>query len=102
MSGRIPRRITAACLVLAIAVSGCSKKDRGIQQEGQQKTTISVRKEFQEHMEEIFRENVSDNGIELHYTLKNPEKYGIQEKSQDLGTISASGIAEGKRRQSRS
>ena len=97
MSGRIPRRITAACLVLAIAVSGCSKKDRGIQQEGQQKTTISVRKEFQEHMEEIFRENVSDNGIELHYTLKNPEKYGIQEKSQDLGTISASGIAEGKK-----
>src|SRR5699024_5683516 len=49
------------------------------------------------HMEEIFRENVSDNGIELHYTLKNPEKYGIQEKSQDLGTISASGIAEGKK-----
>lgn len=96
MLGRIPRGITAAGLALTIAVSGCSLNGSAGQQEGQQKTTISIQKEFQEHMEKVFRENVSDNGIELHYTLKNPEKYGIQEKSPNLGTISSKGIAEGK------
>ena len=91
MTGRIPRRIISVCLIVTMSAAGCSQQGT---RKGQQKTAASVQKDFQKHMEEVFRENVSDNGIELHYTLKDPEAYGIEEKTQELGTISAEGKKE--------
>ena len=81
MTGRIPRRIISVCLIVTMSAAGCSQQGT---RKGQQKTAASVQKDFQKHMEEVFRENVSDNGIELHYTLKDPEAYGIEENSPFL------------------
>lgn len=95
MKGRIPKRIFAVCFIFAVAVSGCSiHSENSDREESQQKTTISVQKEFDQHMEEVFQENVSDNGIELHYTLEDPKSYGISEESNSLGTVSAGGKKE--------
>ena len=95
MKGRIPKRIFAVCFIFAVTVSGCSiHSENSDREESQQKTTISVQKEFDQHMEEVFQENVSDNGIELHYTLEDPKSYGISEESISLGTVSAGGKKE--------
>lgn len=42
---------------------------------------------FAEYAEEWFREQVSLNTINLHYTLKNPENYGIKQQEATLGSI---------------
>ena len=90
MKGRIPKRIFAACFIVTITVSGCSIGSKHSDREkSQQKTAASVQEEFDQHMEEVFQENVSDNGIELHYTLEDPKSYGISEGSKSLGTVSA-------------
>ena len=38
--------------------------------------------------EELFRRETSSNSINLHYTLKNPENYGIKESPVTFGTFS--------------
>ena len=43
--------------------------------------------EFEAYTEELFCSEVSANTISLHYTLKNPEDYGISEKEITMGSF---------------
>ena len=43
--------------------------------------------EFEAYTEELFCSEVSSNTINLHYTLKNPEDYGITEDVAVLGSF---------------
>ena len=45
---------------------------------------------FEEYTEELFRSEVSSNTINLHYTLKNPEDYGITESEVSPGSFESS------------
>ena len=41
---------------------------------------------FRTYTRELFRQELSGNTLSLHYTLKNPSAYGIQEKDVSLGS----------------
>ena len=43
---------------------------------------------FVEYLDQLFREEITANTINLHYTLKNPKQYGIKEYPISLGQIS--------------
>lgn len=47
-----------------------------------------ARTDFEEQIDKIFKEEVTDDSITLNYTLKNPENYGISEDKPTLGTYS--------------
>ena len=44
-----------------------------------------VRADFEQFLQEVFRENVTSDGITLNYTLKNPTDYGIKNVKPTLG-----------------
>lgn len=43
---------------------------------------------FVKYLDQLFREEITANTINLHYTLKNPKQYGIKEYPISLGQIS--------------
>lgn len=42
---------------------------------------------FLEYLDQLFREEITANTINLHYTLKNPDQYGIREYPVTLGQV---------------
>lgn len=53
----------------------------------QRQTVESQNHEFQKFTKEVFCQETASNTISLHYTLKNPEKYGIKEIPVTYGTL---------------
>lgn len=51
------------------------------------RTAESENQEFQKFTKEVFCQETASNTISLHYTLKNPEKYGIKEIPITYGTL---------------
>lgn len=78
----IKKRLLAVCLTISIAgtllFTGCS-----------QKPGANQNKTFQSFTNEVFCQEVSSNSISLHYSLKDPEKYGIREAPVTFGSFSA-------------
>ncbi|RHR22064.1 DUF885 domain-containing protein [Clostridium sp. AF19-22AC] len=78
----IKKRLLAVCLTISIAgtllFTGCS-----------QKSGANQNKTFQSFTNEVFCQEVSSNSISLHYSLKDPEKYGIREDPVTFGSFSA-------------
>lgn len=81
MSSAFPKykkRILAAVLSVGIAAAmvpaGCQKKN-----------AESENRAFEEFTKEVFCREVASNTISLHYTLKNPEDYGIEETAVTFG-----------------
>ena len=81
MSSAFPKykkRILAAVLSVGIAAAmvpaGCQKK-----------TAENENRAFEEFTKEVFCREVASNTISLHYTLKNPEDYGIEETTVTFG-----------------
>ena len=81
MSSAFPKykkRILAAVLSVGIAAAmvpaGCQKK-----------TAENENRAFEEFTKEVFCREVASNTISLHYTLKNPEDYGIEETAVTFG-----------------
>ena len=58
-------------LILSAVLGGCASSD--------------MNSKFDRYVEELFRQEVSANTITLHYTLKNPESYGVQPSSVSCG-----------------
>ncbi|GAA0793129.1 DUF885 domain-containing protein [Faecalicatena orotica] len=54
-----------------------------------QKSGANQNKTFQSFTNEVFCQEVSSNSISLHYSLKDPEKYGIREAPVTFGSFSA-------------
>lgn len=47
-------------------------------------------KKFETYTRELFRSEVASNSVNLHYTLKEPELYGIDEPAAELGDFEVS------------
>lgn len=54
----------------------------------------SASEEFDAYMEELFKEDVVQNTINLHYTLANPENYGITDYEVTLGSVTIESMEE--------
>lgn len=86
MSLLFPKNITkrllsvflTICITAALILTGCSPG-----------TGYGQNKAFRSFTKELFCREVSSNTISLHYSLKNPEKYGIKEKPISFGDISS-------------
>ena len=59
-----------------LLLSACGTEEPGDQNE-----------KFEEYTQEVFCNEVSSNTINLHYTLKNPEDYGIKDYEVSLGSF---------------
>lgn len=49
--------------------------------------SVDQNEKFEEYTQEVFCNEVSSNTINLHYTLKNPEDYGITDYEVSLGSF---------------
>lgn len=76
----IKKRLLAVCLTISVAgtllFTGCS-----------QKAGANQNKKFQSFTNEVFCQEVSSNSISLHYSLKEPEKYGIKDAPVTFGSF---------------
>ena len=55
----------------------------------------STSAKFDDYTQELFQEDVVQNTINLHYTLANPENYGITDYEVTLGSVSLADVEEG-------
>lgn len=74
--------ITAFVVLESLFTAGCSMKDQG-----------DADAEFEEYAEELFRSQAASNTVNLHYTLKEPEKYGILESDVTFGSCESNSDA---------
>ncbi len=58
---------------------------------------ISPDTRFEHFTDKLFENELSSNTLNLHYTLAEPEKYGIEEKEISLGNMSPENFAKGKK-----
>lgn len=71
------RTVLVICLfTVSFSLTACREKDA----EGENRS-------FRKFTKEIFCQEVSSNTISIHYTLKNPEDYGIEEEDPTFGTL---------------
>lgn len=74
--------ITAFVVLESLFTAGCSMNDQG-----------DADAEFEEYAEELFRSQAASNTVNLHYTLKEPEKYGILESDVTFGSCESNSDA---------
>ena len=74
--------ITVFVVFESLFTAGCSMKDQG-----------DADAEFEEYAEELFRSQAASNTVNLHYTLKEPEKYGILESDVTFGSCESNSDA---------
>ena len=74
--------VTAFVVFESLFTAGCSMKDQG-----------DADAEFEEYAEELFRSQAASNTVNLHYTLKEPEKYGILESDVTFGSYESNSDA---------
>ncbi len=77
------------CTMPTSSGSSESLQDAGVQKSSE-KTGVS----FDAFLENFFRTEVTANTLNLHFTLSNPEKYGITETPITLGDLSAQALDE--------
>lgn len=74
--------VTAFVVLESLFTAGCSMNDQG-----------DADAEFEEYAEELFRSQAASNTVNLHYTLKEPEKYGILESDVTFGSYESNSDA---------
>lgn len=70
--------VLTVCLAVSLFLSGC-----------QNRSAESENKAFRKFTNEVFCRETSSNTISIHYTLKNPEEFGIEETEATFGKFSA-------------
>lgn len=83
--------VFALTAAVAIGSTGCSSPGRSV---GSKESPSESAASFDSFLDTFFREQVSGNTLNLHYTLSDPEGYGITESPISLGDISEEAIAE--------
>lgn len=78
-AGKYFKRLTSAFLIPVFLVSGCGIHER-YQDEDEK---------FEDYTQALFCSEVSSNAVSLHYTLKDPEAYGIKDAPAIFGTFSS-------------
>ncbi|GHU44029.1 Tat pathway signal protein [Clostridia bacterium] len=89
------RMIAILCLGLALIFTGIKAGEEFEHIREQQAHTespdaapaLSADEEFSSYLDDLFRQEVTASTIDLHYTLKNPENYGITEYPISFGAI---------------
>lgn len=66
----------ALFMTLSVGLSGCGAKQNG-----------DENMRFEAYTRELFCQEVSANTVSLHYTLKEPEEYGIEKRPVTFGTF---------------
>jgi len=51
---------------------------------------LKMQKDFESFLNEVYVDNMSENTLNLHFSLENPEKYGITVTEPDWGEVSSS------------
>lgn len=69
--------ILVLCLVIPLFLTGC-----------QSRSAESENKAFRKFTNEIFCQETASDTISMHYTLKNPEEFGIEETKATFGRFS--------------
>lgn len=69
--------ILVLCLAISLVLPGC-----------QSRSAESENKAFRKFTNEIFCQETASNTISIHYTLKNPEEFGIEETKATFGQFS--------------
>ena len=72
------KRGTALILIPVFLLSGCGKGQ--IQDENER---------FRDYTEALFASEVSSDAVTLHYTLKDPETFGIRSEAEGFGEITS-------------
>ena len=81
-------------LLLAVSLSGCkTSTEQGgsgqtSQKTGQEQAKTKEQKQFDDFLGRQVKESLSENTLNLHYQLKDPEKYGIKQEKVSIGHIS--------------
>ena len=86
------RKFLAFTMAVMVAFTGCSQvSDTGnpstAKESESTKDKASDRQKFDSYLNQLFKEDVNSNTVNLHYTLAHPERYGIKAKKADLGSI---------------
>lgn len=74
---KFQRLLVALTVAFAILCTGCESR-----------TPEGQNEKFREFTSEIFCQEASSNTVSLHYTLKNPQEYGIEEDTVTFGKFS--------------
>lgn len=77
--------------IIRLALAGCTLLSGCSQEQPLGETTEAA---FDAYVDELFREEVAENTINLHYTLAYPEKYGITDYEVSLGDGSLENMME--------
>lgn len=80
------KKLTIAALILSLSVSSLS----GCSFSRQNKPSFSTTEDqdFEKYMSETFKEDISSNTLNLHYTITDPKAYGIDDYKVTLGDFS--------------
>ena len=89
--------ISILCLALSLTqFYGCQAPINNSSSSAEQKNYSSVESNegsrFDDYTRELFIQEVTSNTINLHYTLKDPEAYGIKDYEISLGNLSHENI----------
>lgn len=103
---RKPKKLACLALlvcVLAVAgmvayqkqIGGFSQSTLGHPNVKDDRSKEEAQRDFDNLMNEIFREEITDNSITLNYTIKNKETYGVEEGEATLGSFSMDDLKNG-------
>lgn len=74
----VQKLVFGTVLVISLFLTGCQKS-----------LPESENKAFRKFTQEVFCQETASSTISIHYTLKNPEKYGITEKEATFGEFTS-------------
>ena len=80
------KKILTATLALLLLLTGCKKTDP-VKPDPTPAPTSDRQKEFNDLQLEWFKDEVGSDFVNLHFTLEDPSKYGIEKPEVTLGEV---------------
>ncbi len=78
--------VIISMVILLVAGIGVEVKYHSLEN-FRQKGKIETQQEFDAYLDSLFRQEITASTIDLHYTLRNPENYGITEYTVTYGAL---------------
>lgn len=77
------------CIILTFSLTSCDLvKDISSTKSTTEIKDEKVQEEFDTYLDDVFKTCVTSDSVTLHYTLKNPSDYGIEDMTPTLGELS--------------